>query len=191
VSKEYVMVPTNSTIGIYPKPSKTMGILNVLIVRVIGNDSEPSVSVDDLARYTFLEDVSLKNQMLQCSAGQLIVLPARVGTNSSGVVDIPLGNRSINGTDRTIIVNEALTMLRSILERFEPASDDAKNAANNGETILDSIADFIMVIVPKGSFPNAWAAYGVVNGRLTVYNDEWGTFVSATMHEIGMLTNKV
>lgn len=188
--KEYILSTSNLTDEDKnnTNPSKkTMGILKALIVRIIGTDTEPKFSSDELMRYTFLDDVSLKNQMYRCSAGQLIILPATFGGNSSGVIDVRLTNRSIEGIDRTVLVNEALEALPRILQR----SDSSYSFKQESETSTDdsdviaSIADLIMVIVPKGSLPMTWAAYGVVDGRLTVFNDEWGTYVSATMHEVG------
>ena len=42
----------------------------------------------------------------------------------------------------------------------------------------------VMYCLPPGAMPAV--AYGVVNSFISVYSDKWCTYVSATMHEIGV-----
>lgn len=65
--------------------------------------------------------------------------------------------------------------------------------ANSGYSAMEDAAreaagdlgqyDLVMFCLPPGT--GSWVAYAYINGRDSVYNDEWCGYVSAQMHEVG------
>jgi hypothetical protein len=144
------------------------GTKKVLVVYIRALDADPTASVNTVYQTTFENEVSLKHQYARCSRGLLELEPTELG-----VVDVTV-NLSVDNTDKTAFVNAAEDLA---LLRIQDITGDLSI------TNTRQYADLIMFIVPPGT--GNWLAYASVGGGLSVYNDEWGIFLSATAHEIG------
>jgi hypothetical protein len=144
------------------------GTKKVLIVYIRAKDADPTPSVNTVYETAFENEVSLKHQYARCSRGLLNLEPTELG-----VLDVTV-NLSIDKTDKNALVQaaEAIALLR-----IQEVTKDLSI------TNTRQYADLIMFIVPPGT--GNWLAYASVGGGLSVYNDEWGVFLSATAHEIG------
>jgi hypothetical protein len=168
-----VTVPTNMTLHkISPlngqrQLSKTSGIYQILILRIIAVDSEPELSSEQLYNLTFVDDASLRGQMEKCSFQKLQIVPTEYG-----VLDVRV-QRNATNTQHRLLVEEAYQVAKTLV------NEDVDN-------ILD-LVDGVMVVVPPGTL-GGWTAFGSFNGKHTSYNNQWAGYLGATMHEIGYVT---
>jgi hypothetical protein len=139
------------------------GDLTVLVVYIRTRDADPSFSTDTAYETVFSNPVSLKNQFKACSQGKLILNPTALSVLD---VTVPM---SVNA-DKNAIVTAA--------EKIAVAKIDDASITNTRQ-----YADLVMYIVPPGN--GDWLAYASVGGGMSVYNDEWGKYLSAMAHEIG------
>lgn len=144
------------------RPSST-GNVTALILRIITNDAEPDVSSTQLFALTFQDGVSLKKQLEMCSFNKF-----RLNPTEYGVLDVQI-DMNIAGASFRAVVNEAYKSALKLM----PA----------GVTNVRSMADFIMIVLPKGT--GAWGAYAAIPGKQSVFNNLWSTYLGATAHEIG------
>ena len=144
--------------------SKTTGTYHVLMLRIIALDSEPDLSTDQLYNLTFVDDASLRDQMEKCSFGQLRIVPTEYG-----VLDVRI-NMTATDTQHGLLVEEAYKVAKTLV------SEDVDN--------VQDFVDGVMVVVPPGTL-GGWTAFGSFNGKHTSYNNLWGGYLGATMHEIG------
>lgn len=143
---------------------RSIGVFNVLVIRVVGRDSEPTFSSNELFNITFSDDISVKNQMKLCSGGKLMITPTRYG-----VLDVPI-NMNVTGASHVDVVNAAIARAPALVR--ESVND------------IRDLVDAVMIVVPPGT-KGAWAAFGALNGKTTTYNDRWAAYLSGPMHEIG------
>lgn len=149
------------------KPATT-GTLKTLVVRVIGNGIEPSLSSDQLVSDVFQDNVSLKSQTAECSYNKLQIEPFIGATPSNeqvhdGVVNIHVDYEQTDATKHDLI---------AIAAAKEQLGD-----------LDDPRFDLVMFCFPPGTKNFMAFAYG--NNKYSFYNDKWCGFVSAQMHEIG------
>ena len=158
----------NNNANSNPAFARSMGTLQILVVRVIGSDnSQISASAGQLKDDIFTDSVSLKTQMAACSKDQLIIEPAGVGT--SGIVDVQI-DIPVDGANTPDVENAAF------------------RKAENLYTADWDTFDLVMFCVPYGSSNGSkknWVAYAYVNGYTSYYNDPWCQRVSTQMHEVG------
>jgi hypothetical protein len=147
------------------------GTLKVLVVYIRAKDASPTPSTNTVYETAFQNEVSLKSQFARCSLNQLQLEPTALG-----VLDVTV-NMKVSGTDKTQFVNAAEDMA---LARIQAITGDTSI------TNTRQYADLVMYIVPPGT--GNWLAYASVGGGISVYNDEWGIYLSATAHEIGYVT---
>lgn len=112
---------------------------------------------------------NLKTKYDECSYGKTTFNPfggttSTGATVSNGVYSVTV-SESAGGVDNSIIRNAA---------------------TNAATTALGSLSQFdhVMVCVPPGT-SGGWIAYAYINSLLSVYNDQWCTYLSAQMHEMG------
>jgi hypothetical protein len=143
------------------------GDKKVLVVRVKTTGSlqgEPASTVEQLGDSVFGtlgDSVNLQSQYDACSHGTLTFSPLDEASNPSlsapGVYEIEV---AVSGTSDDI-VREAV---RNALPNFA--------------------FDYVMYCLPPGTDGN-WIAYAYINSKISVYNNEWCTYVSGQMHEVG------
>lgn len=153
---------------------RTMGVKNVLVVRIEATNSATTASEDQLSSDVFggNGDVNnLRSQYYACSYGKLEFRKTmdRQGKTTNirnGVVTIRTGTPAEIGDMR--MVNKVNSQLK---EEF-------------GLTPKE-IADHILYCMPPGAMDEWAVAYGWMNSYQTVYNDGVCSEVSAQMHEVG------
>ena len=143
------------------------GDKKVLVVRVKTTGSlqaEPTSTVKELGDSVFgtLGDaVNLKSQYDDCSYGNLTFSPLNEtvypSLSAPGVYEIEV---AVSGTSNGVVRNAVTASL--------PSFD----------------FDYVMYCLPPGT-DGSWIAYAYVNAKISVYNNEWCTYVSGQMHEVG------
>ncbi len=143
-------------------------IRTVLVVHVTANDYSTTADPNALSDAVFgtaVDVVNLSSQFTACSFGQLTFVPTEGNHINDGVVQLTI-DMNVEGVSRGTVRNAVL---------------DAGNALFG--SLFDQ-ADHVMFALPPNT-DGGWIAYATVNGKSSVYNDDWATFVSAQMHEIG------
>ena len=144
------------------------GDKTVLVVCVQATDAATTASVEMLSDSVFGtsgDQVNLKSQYFDCSRGQLNILPAVRSGITNGVTTVNVNVSTSEGG---------------------PAMRNAITTALNtqfGVSSPNQIADHVMYCYPPGTINGLAFAY--VNWYLSMYNDDWCTYVSAQVHEIG------
>ncbi len=147
------------------KPATT-GSLKALVVRVIDNGKEPSLSSNQLESDVFLDTVSLKSQTARCSYNKLQIEPFVGATPSNkqvsnGVVNVHMNYDGNAGLDQT-------------------AMQAAKEQLGD---LNDPRFDLVMFCFPPNT--GNFLAFAYPNSKYSFYSDKWCGFVSAQMHEVG------
>jgi hypothetical protein len=156
----------------------TIGSKTVLLVRVLASNAMTGFSNAELSDGAFGTDsVNLKTQYESCSYGQLQMVPA---VDRASHVD--------DGNINTNIVNGATTVTIAATVGIQ-----SQNTMTNQVTAAliiqfsvlspDELADHVMYCLPPNSFDGI--AYAYIYNWLSVYKNEWCTYVSAQMHELG------
>ncbi|KAI2504195.1 Gametolysin peptidase M11 [Fragilaria crotonensis] len=142
-----------------------------LVIQIKAADAATTASESQLADDVFGaagDALNLKSQFNQCSYGQPHFEPttsnALVGTD--GVYTVSLPSTTVTGAADNPIAWAAVD----------------KATAELGD--LTSIADHVMRCMPPGT-SGGWLAYAYINHWLSVFNDSWCGYPSATMHELG------
>mmetsp|Transcript_20344 Transcript_20344/g.30258 ORF Transcript_20344/g.30258 Transcript_20344/m.30258 type:complete len:824 (-) Transcript_20344:193-2664(-) len=161
------------------------GTRTVLIVRVVAYDESTTRTMGELANSVFGADsgvagaddeVNLRSQYLACSHGKLTFAP----TSERGLAASYYGEGSdISNGAVTVHVNT------SIAEGDDAMRNDITDALNDmfGVSSPAVLADHVMYCLPPGTM--SAIAYAYINSWNSIYNDNWCTYVSAQMHEIG------
>ena len=161
------------------------GVRSVLMVRVVATDASPTVSAERLGQLTFTTDsdndnnneddapaITFQSQYNDCSFGQLQMEPTPDDAThgiAGGVMDIAVDIPAA-GTTRQTMTRAAVQALRTKL----------------GVRNLSHRFDHVLLCHPPGTDNNgSWLAYSFLNYHISVYNDEWCSYVSATVHEVG------
>lgn len=143
--------------------------MSLLVVRVIAKDGSTSASEDQLSDSVFGTDgdsVNLKSQYSACSHGKWIINPAQGFAGiTNGVTTVEVDTNTSEGDE---------TMRNDITNALK---------AKFGVTSPTQIADYVMYCLPSGTMSGI--AYAFVNSWMSVYSNEWCTFVSAQLHELG------
>lgn len=151
--------------------SPTQGTMNTLVVRVSTLDSKVTANAAQLRRDVFEDDVCLKSQYERCSYGKFKInkYNGKIadGTQVNGVLDVQLNYRLSDNASRGNLQNEAFSAALKAVGTFE----------NNG-------FDLVMFCMPPGT-SDAWAAYALIRNKFSYYNNDWCSYVSAQMHEVG------
>jgi len=145
-----------------------IGERSVLVVRVELGDALPTNSEEQLSASVFGNDfdpVNLSSQFKACSYGQLTFAKAldRVGLIGGTIFD---GVTTVSLPDVQTSNHHAF-----IRNRISDALNIAYNVTSPNE-----LADHVMYCLPPGSMPAV--AYGIVNSFITVYLNNWCTYVS-------------
>gem|GEM_PF-5760137 len=139
-----------------------------LVIHVTANDYSTTASpasLGDSVFGTLGDPVNLVSQYDACSYDQFNFMAAQGQHITNGVVSLSIDMDVQGVADGT--VRNAVTA-----------------AGNNLFGSLFSQADHIMFALPPNT-DGSWIAYASVNGSTSVYNDNWATYVSAQMHELG------
>jgi hypothetical protein len=149
----------------------TPAVKELLAVRAVANDAIMSSSETELSDswYGPSNPVNFKSHCAACSFGQLTCNPFNgvTSTNamvSNGVATVNIymsvvGNNHSNV--REAMRSEATTQLGDLRTQFS----------------------HVMLCLPPGTNGN-WIAYGYINWWLTVYNDNWCTYVSSQVRRL-------
>jgi len=141
------------------------GSLTLLAILITDSQGKsPIYTPEDLYSLLFVGDGSVKSQYYACSFGQLSLEPT-----SLGVIRVPVDVSLVNDKDDPqILVNAAAVAALQYL----PA----------GTAVLEDYADLTMFVTPSHA---DWVAYAAVGGTRSVFNDSFGGYLAAVMHEIG------
>jgi hypothetical protein len=131
-----------------------------VVVRVTCGANVVSKSLADIKADVFSDAVCLKSQMAACSNNALTISE---GYNSGGVEVTITSCADIGAAEN------AVTAALTILVAYNPMTGGG---------------DYFMYCMPPG-IGFAGLAYAYTNGRVSVYNDDWCSYVSAQMHEVG------
>jgi len=142
------------------------GRLSALALRIILNDGEPDYSQSEIYHHMYQDTHSLKNQYRSCSFGKLVIEPT-----SAGVIEVRIKMYGSISSHQTV-VNAASNAALEYLYQHGYGSYSQ----------LRQYADIVLYITPD---MGGWLAYGAVGGAVSVYNNKWGGFISALMHETG------
>jgi hypothetical protein len=149
----------------------TKGEIDVLMIRITDSKGvSPNADLNQLRSDVFEDEASLKTQFEACSYGKLQIKPFSGTTDTNlqirnGVVDISVDYDVQRGGDRGELQIAALLS----------AEDKIGN--------LRQQFDVIMFCMPPGT--GNWLAYAFVGDHFSFYNNEWCSFVSAQLHEVG------
>ncbi|TDR19454.1 hypothetical protein [Marinicella litoralis] len=139
-----------------------------LVIHVTANDFSTTATPTSLGDSVFGTDgdaVNLASQYSACSYDQFNFLAAQGQHIVDGVVQLTI-DMDVQGISSGTVRNAVVT------------------AGNELFGSLFSQADHIMFALPPNT-DGSWIAYASVNGSSSVYNDNWATYVSAQMHELG------
>ncbi len=137
--------------------ASSTGDLNTLVMRVQDKKKKaPTASIAQLADDIFLDESSLRTQFAKCSHGAINIV-------ESGIIDVKT-KKEIKKTNEMQMPWDAL--------------DEAQDVVDF------SNIDLVLACLPRG-LGNGWIAYAYINHYLSVYNDEWCSYVSTLMHEVG------
>lgn len=155
------------------------GNQTVLVIRIECNDSSVTANEAHISESIFgnnVDVVNYKSQTEGCSFDQQRVLKASdhitnatiksaIGDDSVYTVqiDVPI----INTTDMSVILDAATDQFH---EEFDVAVND--------------LADLVMLCFPPG-MNESWIGFATVNGWKSWYWDDWCTYPSVMMHEVG------
>lgn len=154
------------------KLARVTGDKTVLVVRISATNGQVSVNEDDLSKAVFggsNDFVNLKSQYSACSHGKLKFVKK---PNSSGLTV------SVRNGVVTIRVNVPVQVGQMTI-----VNEVTKTLEEEFGTSFAGIADHVMYCLPRGAWNGV--GYAVMNGELSVYNDDLCTSVSAQMHEVG------
>jgi hypothetical protein len=188
----------NSIITVRGRELAITGDKKVLVVRIKGTDFSTTADMNALSDAVFGtsgDPVNLKERFNACSNGTLTMGPYE-GTTDTGV--------TIDGGVAEVDIDFNVAG-----EKSGTVANWAKTAATNLLGDLPSQFDHVMFCIPPNT-AGGWIAWGkfvrcvlllrrlrahecvlfspvsaYVNSWLSVYNDNWCTYVSAQMHEIG------
>jgi hypothetical protein len=141
-------------------------------MRIVARDSATTASEAQLADKIFGakgDVVNLKSRFDECSDGQMQMKPlttnSKIGTD--GVYTIKLPNYDVIGVDAQKVMVVALSAAQTTL----------------GVHPKD-IANHVIMCLPPLTAGN-WLAFASINYWQSAYNDDWCTYPSALMHEVG------
>ena len=151
---------------------KKVGTKEVLVIRVVAQDSSTTATEAELADDIFGQGedlVNLKSQYLKCSHDQLnfTALESKTEVGTDGVYTLTLA-QDVRGKGEHGIQQAIVAQAENELGNFA------------------SIAAHVIVCMPAGTAGD-WIAYAYVNHWLSVYNDKWCQYPSGLMHELGKL----
>ncbi len=131
------------------------GARSVLVVHVTAPDASTTATPAQLSDSVFGtqgDPVNLKSQFAACSKEQLNFYPATAAKVVNGVVQVSISTKVVGASRNDIYTTtkDAVTAKLGALDQF----------------------DHIMYCLPRGT-TDRWLAYGYINGRNTVYNDDW------------------
>ena len=148
----------------------TTGTKNMLAIRVVAADTQTTATEEQISDSwfgTYGDPVNLKSQYAACSYGALQCNAASKTTSTgvavtNGVYEVSITN-TVSGADRFVVENAVV-------------------AAGNADlgNMRDQF-DHVMLCLPPGT-SGGWIAYAYINHYLSVYNDNWCTYVSGQMH---------
>ena len=148
------------------KLAESLGRLRALAVRIRLRDGEPSYTREELFKIHYQNRGSFRQQYRFCSAGKLLIEPTELG-----VLELNL-NMYASRHSHHQIVNEATKAVLFLLRVH--GYGDFKS--------IKEFADLVMFITPP---MGAWLGYAAVGGAFSVYNDKFGVYLAAIMHETG------
>lgn len=143
-------------------PPPTIGSMSVFIVRVSSSDSSPNMTLAELQDRLFHPTLpNFPSQFRSCSMEQL---EWTLAGGADIVVDVPIGNFT---TGMGIV-----TLAESYLRQAMQVSS------------LAELADRLLFCVAPGT-SMGWIASASINHWRAIFNNEWCSSLSGTMHELG------
>ena len=152
-------------VGSSRRLAETIGTKEMVAIRIVANDVSTTASESEISDSwfgTYGDPVNLKTQIEACSFKKLVMNAAETDEVSDGVYTVTIPY-DVNGAKNAIIRNAAIAAAEKDLGGLMPQFDH------------------VMLCIPPGT-RGSWIAYAYVNFFMSVYNDEWCTFVSGQMH---------
>ncbi|CAB9504012.1 expressed unknown protein [Seminavis robusta] len=168
---------------------QNMGYSKVLVVRVTYLGFAPTVTADDLSGRIFgigpqaKRDVNLRRQIKECSFDKLILGPAppiRPRDRSSNSSAIVRGVTEMNITEAVAHNDDSVRTLENkvVLKLRDWYGPDFLARTNH-----------IVIVFPNSNLirfrGRNYLAYAYLRGKYSIFNNDWGTSLSALAHELG------
>ena len=147
------------------------GERSVLVVRVLAADATTGYSESLLSNSVFgneVDAINLRDQYLKCSHNQLTFNPVTRSGVNNGVVTVDIRPETVTGREDSTIRNLVNTKLAEMF-----GVSNAKQLANH-----------VVHCMPPGTSGD-WIGYAFINSWNSVFNNEWCTYSSIQMHEVG------
>jgi hypothetical protein len=169
-----VVLSKNSSVSVISTPrsgtpasnSTSTGTKTIALVRISTSDASPIYDARTLHETLFsLEKVNFRTQYSNCSFGQL-----QWSLAPAGVMEVA--------------VDQPTSAFSSAAELVTAAQDKIK--ATMGISDVSSLADKVLMCLPSGI--GSWVANSGVNHWRAQFNDEWCISLTATMHEMYVIT---
>lgn len=139
----------------------SVGTHSVAVLRVgLSSGTQVVYSAEKLRQHLFTKQVSLKKQMERCTNGDLIL-------EDAGIHEVTVTGSIEDFSSPAQLRNKALEVFAEI--RGIQA---------------DSLADHVIVILPKNNFPG-FVGNAATGGWISTLNNQWALDVMVYMHEIG------
>jgi len=150
------------------------GDMKILIVRVVARDVAVSFTEEELSDGifgTFGDSVNLKSQYDSCSYGKVNVIPVADQIEpkvTNGVVTMNI-DMKVNGADSS-------TVEFAVKDKYYDMGFSQPD-----------VGGYVVFCIPSGTTfgGDYWIGYAYINSWESFYNDDWCTYVSIQMHEVG------
>ena len=170
-------LPSSAQMAIAPKTDdrgrrlatkKVTGAFNTLMVRVIDSTGHgPTKNKDELRNDVFEDEACLKTQMEACSYNKMTIEPYNAEGAENGLYDLNVDFDIEQDPDQNKLLDAAMGAFKT------------KFGSPHGEKF-----DLVMFCMPP-SQDSSWLAFGYVNSPISVYSNDWCSFSSGQMHEVG------
>uniref|UniRef100_A0A7S3VCI6 Peptidase M11 gametolysin domain-containing protein n=1 Tax=Chaetoceros debilis TaxID=122233 RepID=A0A7S3VCI6_9STRA len=148
----------------------TSGTKTILVVRVVASNAQTTASQAELSDSVFGtsgDTITLSERYKSCSHGKLTFNAATGSNISAGTTQVTVSSSTTDGDDT--MGNDITLALNALFGVSSP----------------DQIADHVMYCFPKNTIADGGIAYASFGGWISVYDDDWCTYPSVGVHEIG------
>ena len=173
---DQIIIPNPQTVTVLLDPSssssherqlqRVSGAKKTVMLRIRGKDAQPDFTMEELYSYLLTHDLSARRQLERCSQG-LVTLDA----SRYGILDVPL-DTDIDGLKHLQVMNLAETYVNQVILATDTQVDNIRDWA-----------DMLIFVLPPGT--GNWAAFATVSGKQSVFNNRWGGYLGALLHELG------
>jgi len=154
------------------------GNLKTLVMRLIDSEGAEPPNAQKLEDDVWKDDACLKSAYEECSYNEITIeQPDEAGFSATynnveykGIIDVQMEGKAGDESDKYEFWKKGVTL--------------AETATGVGEGGIENMFDLVMVCYPPG-VQSGWIAYAYINHHVSVYNNDWCSYLSAQMHEVG------